>query len=134
MTTLLLGHKSRPVFVSLVLLLMMLVWQAPELELGLVAVRAPSPHCCTTALVSSTTLDPWPSAITPRSPTTLWPVAQWTPAAGEAWHCTAPRSPQPRGRSSHLHTHAHKHKVFHALPDAVGAIRCTLYLNTHLVA
>ncbi len=30
--------------------------------------------------------------------------------------------------------HTHKHKALHALPDAVGAIRCTLYLYTHLVA
>ncbi len=27
-----------------------------------------------------------------------------------------------------------EHIAFHALPDAVGAIRCTLYLYTHLVA
>jgi hypothetical protein len=33
-----------------------------------------------------------------------------------------------------LHTQTHKHKALHALPDAVGAIRCTLYLYTHLVA
>jgi hypothetical protein len=32
------------------------------------------------------------------------------------------------------YTHAHKHKALHVLPDAVGAIRCTLYLYTHLVA
>ncbi len=34
------------------------------------------------------------------------------------------------------HTQTHKHKALHTLPDAVGAISCTLYLytHTHLVA
>jgi hypothetical protein len=32
------------------------------------------------------------------------------------------------------HTHTHKHKASHTLSDAVGAISCTLYLYTHLVA
>jgi len=45
--------------------------------------------------------------------------------------CCPPMWPQATLLLSAL---THKHKALHTLPDAVGAVSCTLYLYTHLVA